>query len=62
MISGKSGCGKDAAAFLLKEQLAKETDKILTIHFADLVKYYAFQYFNWNGEKDEDGRLGTNNR
>lgn len=56
MISGKSGCGKDAAAFLLKEQLAKETDKILTIHFADLVKYYAFQYFNWNGEKDEDGR------
>lgn len=30
--------------------------KVLIIRFADLVKYYASQYYNWNGEKDEYGR------
>lgn len=55
MISGKSASGKDAAAFLLQEKLIKD-NKIITIHFADLVKYYAFHYYNWNGEKDEEGR------
>lgn len=54
MISGKSGSGKDAVAFILKEKLADK--KVLVIHFADLVKYYAFQYYNWSGEKDEKGR------
>ena len=54
MISGKSGSGKDAVSFILKEKLADK--KILVIHFADLVKYYAFQYYNWNGEKNEEGR------
>lgn len=56
MISGKSGSGKDAIAFLLKEKLTKQNCKIITIHFADLVKYYAVQYFNWDGEKNEEGR------
>lgn len=55
MISGKSGSGKDAAAFLFKEKLEKN-NKIVFIHFADLVKYYAFHYYDWNGEKDEEGR------
>ena len=56
MISGKSASGKDAAAFLFKEKLEKENKKVLFIHFADLVKYYAFQYYNWSGEKNEEGR------
>ena len=53
MISGKSMSGKDTFAKLLKEQYKEEA---LIIHFADLVKYYATTYFNWNGEKDSDGR------
>lgn len=55
MISGKSMSGKDTVANIIKESLDKE--RILTIHFADLVKFYAAQYFNWNGNKDEDGRF-----
>lgn len=54
MISGKSMSGKDEVAKMLQEKLGKEGT--LIIHFADLVKYYATQYFNWNGAKDTDGR------
>lgn len=54
MISGKSMSGKDEVAKMLQEKLGKE--RTLIIHFADLVKYYATQYFNWNGKKDEAGR------
>lgn len=56
MISGKSCSGKDAAAFLFQEKLIEKRYRVLTIHFADLVKYYALKYFDWNGEKNEDGR------
>ena len=55
MISGKSGSGKDAAAFIFKEKLAKE-HSVIFIHFADLVKYYAVQYYGWDGQKNEEGR------
>ena len=54
MISGKSMSGKDEVAKMLQAKLEKE--RTLIIHFADLVKYYATQYFNWNGTKDTDGR------
>ena len=38
--------------------------KTCVVHYADLLKYLAKQYFGWNGEKDEQGRqllqhLGT---
>ena len=54
MISGKSGCGKDQAAKFIYDFL--ENKKIITIHFADLVKFYATQYWNWDGNKDVMGR------
>ena len=56
MISGKSQSGKDAIAKILEKDLKEKGYSVLTIHFADLVKFYAKQYYNWNGEKDHDGR------
>lgn len=58
MISGKSMSGKDTVAKIMKQKLEQQglEKRVLTIHFADLVKFYATQYFNWNGEKDETGR------
>jgi len=56
MISGKSGHGKDAFSNAFEQYGKEKGNKIIVIHFADLVKYYAKQYYNWNGEKDNDGR------
>lgn len=65
IISGKSGSGKDTFANLVKDELENNNKSCIILHYADLVKYYARQYYNWNGEKDEIGRtllqtLGTN--
>jgi hypothetical protein len=63
-ISGKAEAGKDLSAQILKEKLEAKNYKTLIVHYADLVKYIAKQYFNWDGNKDEKGRtllqwLGT---
>lgn len=65
MISGKSGSGKDTLATLMRKKLENVGCNCITLHYADLVKSYAIQYYNWNGIKDEAGRtllqqLGTN--
>lgn len=64
LISGKSGSGKDQFANYVHEYLDKKDYRVLTIHFADAVKFFAREYYNWNGEKDVVGRtllqrLGT---
>lgn len=64
LISGKSGSGKDALAALMRKNLEAQGYNCITIHFADLVKFYAREYYNWDGIKDETGRtllqhLGT---
>lgn len=58
MISGKSQSGKDTVASLIMDELVNNgyEKRVLIMHFADLVKYYAYQYFNWDGEKNVDGR------
>jgi len=56
MFSGKSGSGKDAVANQMEKHFKEQNKRTLIIHFADLVKYYAIQYYGWNGEKDEAGR------
>lgn len=56
MLSGKGGSGKDEVAKMMEEDLNLRGFHTLTIHFADLVKYYAKQYYEWNGEKDTSGR------
>ena len=65
LISGKSASGKDTFANIIKDKLEAVGCNVLIIHFADLVKFYAKEYYNWNGVKDEAGRdllqkLGTN--
>lgn len=56
LISGKAGHGKDTLALMLQERLEAKREKVLRPHFADLVKYYAAQYLNWDGNKDAAGR------
>jgi len=56
LISGKSGHGKDTMAGMLKEMMEADGKSVLTIHYADLLKFICRQYFGWNGEKDDYGR------
>lgn len=56
LISGKSASGKDTLATVMRTKLEESGLTCITLHFADLVKYYAKQYYNWDGVKDEDGR------
>ena len=56
LLSGKSGSGKDTLANIMAQKLEDAGCRTLILHFADLVKYYCKAYFNWNGEKDEEGR------
>ena len=56
VISGKSGHGKDEAAKHIVEKLTEQGLKCITLHFADLVKFFCTQVYGWNGEKDIKGR------
>lgn len=49
-------CGKDQSAIFLKEILEQDGKKVLTTHYADLLKYICKMFFGWNGEKDDKGR------
>ena len=66
IISGKSGSGKDTFANIMRSKLEAVGCNCLTIHFADLVKHYCSDYYQWNGDKSTpEGRrilqvLGTN--
>lgn len=55
-VSGKAQHGKDTFANILYEELTNKGNRVLLCHYADLVKYVAKTFFNWNGEKDEKGR------
>lgn len=65
LISGKSGSGKDTLANFMRKEYEAQGKKVLTIHFADCVKFYAQQYYGWDGvTKDAAARtlfqtLGT---
>ena len=54
-ISGKAQNGKDTTATIMKNLLEDEC-KVLTVHYADLLKYICRQFFKWDGQKDENGR------
>lgn len=56
VISGKAGHGKDATAQFMKEALESHGRKVITIHYGDAVKWVLRDYFNWDGNKDENGR------
>ena len=56
VISGKAGHGKDATAQFMREALESHGKKVITIHYGDAVKWVLRDYFNWDGNKDENGR------
>ena len=56
LLSGKSGHGKDFAADIFKKQLEAKGKKVLVTHYADLLKYICTTFFEWDGNKDADGR------
>lgn len=56
LISGKAESGKDTFAKLLENELKSLNKRVLICHYADLVKYIARTFFDWNGEKDDYGR------
>lgn len=56
MISGKAGHGKDTVAQIMKEELENNGKKVLIIKFGDPVKWFAREYYNWDGEKGIEGR------
>lgn len=56
MISGKAGHGKDTVARIIKEELELQNEKVLIIKFGDAVKWFAREYYNWDGNKNIQGR------
>ncbi len=63
-FSGKALAGKTTSAEILKSLLELDDFKVCMINYADLLKFYAKQYFKWDGKKDYNGRtilqiLGT---
>lgn len=54
-ISGHAQHGKDTAARFMRDALFGEC-KVLTVHYADLLKYICSQFFGWDGRKDCEGR------
>lgn len=55
-ISGKARHGKDTLGDIFSNELKKRGYRVLTTHYADLLKYICKTFFGWNGEKDEYGR------
>lgn len=56
LISGKAQSGKDTVASMLRNKLTADNHRVLTTHYADLLKYICRSYFGWDGNKDEKGR------
>ena len=56
LLSGHSGNGKDFTANIFKEQLEAKGKKVLITHYADLLKYICKTFFDWDGNKDANGR------
>ena len=63
-ISGSAQHGKDTCATYMREYLMSKNKNVMIIHFADVLKFVAKQWYGWDGVKDEHGRtilqyLGT---
>ena len=55
-IMGKAKNGKDTLANYMREELEAQGYKTLIIRNADYLKMVLVKYFDWNGQKDENGR------
>jgi len=55
-ISAKAQNGKDLSAQLIKDELENKGERVLIAHYGDLLKYICKTFFEWDGNKDEEGR------
>lgn len=56
-ISGQARAGKDTTAAMMKKVLEEtQHQRVLIIHYADLLKFMCKSLFSWDGQKDEAGR------
>lgn len=55
-ISGKAQHGKDTVANMMKESIEQSGEKVLIIHYADLLKFICTTYYGWDGVKNDYGR------
>ena len=55
-ISGKARHGKDTTANQIKWQLEDKGYTVLITHYADVLKFICRNFFNWDGQKNEEGR------
>lgn len=55
-ISAKAQHGKDTAAEIIKEYAEQKQQRVLIIHYADLLKFICTKFFGWDGVKDDRGR------
>jgi len=55
-ISGKAESGKDTVANTLKCRLEDIGYSVLIFHYADLLKFICATYFEWDGNKNPEGR------
>ena len=63
-VSGKARNGKDTFAEMILNEFECQGKKVKVLHYADMLKYVAEKYFDWDGQKNEEGRtllqkLGT---
>lgn len=56
LFSGHAGSGKDTAAGVIKDILHSSGYSVLTVHYADLLKFTLREFMGWDGEKDPRGR------
>lgn len=56
VISGKAGNGKDTVAEKLKELLTYKRKKVAITHYAKHMKDMLYEFYGWNGVKDEWAR------
>lgn len=55
-ISGHAQNGKDTVASEMYQILTQRGERVLQIHYADLLKFICSSCFGWDGKKDERGR------
>lgn len=55
-ISGKARHGKDSFGEYLRRALIGKEKKVLVVHYGDLLKYIAQNFWGWDGKKNEAGR------
>jgi len=55
-ITGKARAAKESVARMLKDELERNSKRVLIAHYADPIKHICRNWFGWNGRMDAEGR------